>query len=184
MRALSRELRVLILVVALADLMAFSELTSLTLVTVTTGTITMFLGVVYYYRPASVLGLLIVTSGAAASIDIPTLTETGTLLAGLLGVLAPVFILFVLALPGEEEAERGSMIAMRATATALAFMIGCLLSVPLAVFLVSLTAPGLSLRMDAMAEMGVMLVVAMGAGTMLTWRQPRVRGSPEVESPD
>lgn len=172
------------LVFAVIDLLIFANAGPMTLLAVGIGTVVLLMGMAYYHRSAAVLGTLIVTIGAGSAIEIPTLLELASTMTAILGLLIPASVLTWLALSTEEGERLDVELASRSTWINAAFMFGCIWSVPVVVVMVSLVAPGVSMRMTAVSEVAIILVTAAILGTLITLRIDREpkRALPPEES--
>lgn len=167
------QIRLAIVIVAVADMLVFARATGMTLVALAIGTATVFLGSVFSYRQASVMGLLVISGAAASAIEISTLTEIGAVITAGLGLVVPVIVLTLASL-SSEGGEAGRVVIRRGPAFATAgYIVLCLLSVPVVALLISLFAPGISTNLPTMAEGAILLVITIAAGIALTWREPR-----------
>ena len=171
MTALPRWARIAIVVLADADLLVFARATPLTLMVLGVGTILIFLGLIYEYKPASFLGLLISSAGAAASIEITTLTEISTVLTAIVGLLVPVSLLIWLTL-SVEEGEGGASITKKPVLIAASYSLLCVWSVPVTTLVLGLFVPTLSMSISAMTEAAIMLMAVIVGAVILTRKGP------------
>ena len=178
--------RILLVLLSVFVLLAFSKADPMTLLSVGIGTAAMLIGLGYAYRPASVAGMLLTALGAASAIEIPTVLDFGNMMTGILGLLIPVSLLAWIALAAEERNTEYPLPNRRALLLTALFSLACLWSVPLAVFVTGLFVPGASMRMTAISEISVLLVATAILGTMVMFRTDRiaerVQGTPEVEA--
>ena len=172
MTSVQRQMRFLLLAIAVVDLLVFSRLTGFSILTAALGSVMILLGIAYNDRQASALGLLVISVVAAASITITTLTDVSTVLTAFLGLLLPLFLLAYIALSAE-EGEAPPPLARRPVLVSVGYMTGCTLSAPIVVLLLSVLIPGVALRVETMTEMGIILVTATALGIALSYREPR-----------
>ena len=165
-----RSVRFGMLIVAIIDLLIFANANPMTILAVGVGTVVLLMGMAYNYRPAAVLGMLITVIGATSAIQVATLLEVGSMMTAILGLLIPTSILIWLALSSDEGEDLDVHPASRSMWINAAFMLGCLLSAPVVVVIVSLLAPGVSMRMTAVSEIAILLVTAAILGTAITLR--------------
>ena len=170
----SLRMRSIILILVIADMMAFSRLTLIPLIAMAIGGATILLGIVSSYRVASVLGLLVVITTAAASVELTSLLELGAIITAIVVLLLPILTLAWLALSAEEGDKQQVSIRRRPAIVALIFAIVCIWSAPLSVLVLSFFAPTVSMRVDILAEISIMLVATI-AGAALS-----LRGKPTV----
>ena len=168
----SLRMRIVLLLLVTADLMVFSRITLLPLIAMAIGAATILLGIVSSYRIASMIGLLVVMTTAAASIEIPSLLEFGAIMTAIIALLLPVLTLIWLALSVEEGERQQASVRKVPAGVALAYALVCVWSAPLAVLVLSLFAPTVSMRVDILAEISIMLVAAIGGGVLLLRRKP------------
>lgn len=172
MTSVQRQMRFLLLAIAVVAVLVFSRLTGFTILTAALGSVMIALGIAYNNRQASALGLLVVSVVAAASITITTLTDVSTVLTALLALLLPLFLLAYIALSAE-EGEAPPPLARRPVLVSVGYMTGCILSAPIVVLLLSVLTSGVALRIVTMTEMGIILVTATALGIALSYREPR-----------
>ena len=175
------EMRLAMVVVAVADMLVFARATGITLIAMGIGTATVFLGSLYSYRVASGIGVLTICGAAANAIEITTLTDIGGLMTAALGIVVPVVVLALVSLSAEKEDIRIMVVRRGPVLRVLAYVLGCLFAVPVAAVLISVAAPGVSMRLPTMAESAILLVVTIAAGVVLTWREPRATAAEEEE---
>ena len=166
-------LRMLIVVIAVADILVFSKASGLILLTMGVGATTIFMGILFAYRPASAIGAIIVAIGAASSIEIPTLTEVSPLLTAIFGLLIPIFILVPVATSIEQGELRGSILKRKPAIASALYLLGCIFSVPVTVFLLSLFSPELSTRSSTMAESAILLLIAITGAVIVAGMNPK-----------
>jgi len=167
---ISLRTRIVLLLLVTADLMVFSRITLLPLIAMAIGAATIVLGIVSLYRIASVLGLLVVISTAAASIEIPSLLELGAILTAIVALLLPIMTIIWLALSVEEGENQQVSFRRRPGAIALIFALMCVWSAPLVILILSFFAPTVSTRVGTLTEISILLVVTI-AGAMLMFRR-------------
>ena len=173
--------RIVLLLLVTADLMAFSRITLLPLIAMAIGAATILLGIVSSYRIASMIGLLVVVTTAAASIEIPSLIELGAIMTAIVALLLPVLTLIWLALSVEEGERQQVSLRKIPAGIALAYALVCVWSAPLAILVLSLFAPTVSMRVDILAEISIMLVATIGGGVLLLRRKPSGIITPKPE---
>ena len=173
--------RIVLLLLVTADLMIFSRITLLPLIAMAIGAATILLGIVSSYRITSVIGLLVVMTTAAASIEIPSLLELGAIVTAIIALLLPVLTLIWLALSVEEGEKQQVSVRKIPAGVALAYALVCVWSAPLAVLVLSLFAPTVSMRVDILAEISIMLVATIGGGVLLLRRKPSGIITPKPE---
>lgn len=165
---LSRTARLVLAIVAVVDMMLFSSGDSLSLLGFSVGMAVIVLGILYYYRPAAIAGLFIVSLVAAVTTDVPTLTEIGYLVMALLGLIAPIGALIWVCFT--EEEENLLRVSFRPALPAVTYALACLWSVPVAVVVLGLLAPAVSAGLTVMTEMGIVLLTATTLGIAFTFR--------------
>lgn len=172
----------MILVIAVAaDIMVFSRISALPLIATAAGTAMILLGIEYSYRPASLAGLLAVVIAAASSVEIPTLLELGMILTALIALLIPVLLLIWLALSAEEGEEQQVSLMTKPGAISLGYALACLWAVPIALLIVSLLTPTLSMRITIITEAAIILIATIAGGILLTRRRPAITKPPVKE---
>lgn len=167
MNRLDAAAKVLVVVMLLAAMSVFMEATILTLIALVLGGAMVVLGSIYSYRPGTVTGVVAVAAGAAASVNLETLLEVRTVLTALLGLMLPLFLLALYTL-GTGEDARTAPVKRRPALVALMFCLGCLLSAPLVVGLLSLVLPTMTTRLSGTAETAIVLLVAAVGSVLLT----------------
>lgn len=178
---ISLRTRILLLVLVTADLMVFSRITLLPLIAIAIGAATIILGIVSLYRIASVFGLLVVITSAAASIEIPSLLELGAILTAIIALLLPIITMIWLALSVEEGENQQVSFRRRPGAIALAFALVCIWSVPLFTLILSIFAPTVSARMDTLTEISILWVVTIAGAVFMLRRRPSLTITPRPE---
>ncbi len=166
MKALSIRLRVVLALVAVSDLMIFSDMTMPGLIAMAVGTAIMLLGMTYSDRHVSVIGALVASGTAAASIDLVTLLEVRTLLTAAAGLLIPSALVAWLALTSEGAGRGDELATSKPFVLASAYGVLCLLSVPLVVLAISVFSHGISMSVTTMTEMAILLIAEI-AGFMI-----------------
>ena len=172
MISIGDRMRVLLSLVLVIDLMLFSSMTGLTIIAMVVGAIAIILGMGYSYKPAAVIGLLIVSITAAAAMELSTLLETSTFISGIFGLLVPVVFLSWLVLSAEEETSANISIAREPTIASLIFAVLCVASVPLIMFVMNLLVPTITMRVTASVEIAVLAIVTIVGGVYLTRTRP------------
>lgn len=178
---ISLRTRILLLLLVTADLMVFSRITLLPLIAMAIGAATIMLGIVSLYRIASVFGLLVVISTAAASIEIPSLLELGAILTAIIALLLPVMTIIWLALSVEEGENQQVSFRRRPGAIALIFALVCIWSTPLVILTLSFFAPTVSTRVDIFTEISILLVVTIAGAVLMLRRKASGAIAPKPE---
>jgi hypothetical protein len=162
------------MILATADLMIFSRLTIFPLMAISVGIVVMFLGLEYSYRPASVIGMLVVALAASASISIPSLLTIGDLLTAFIGLLLPLLMLIWIALSAEEGENQQVAVIRRAAYVSVAYSLVCLWSAPLIVLVISLFTPTVAMSVSTLSEISIMMVATIAGGLVVLRRKPRI----------
>ena len=165
---LTKEMRIFLVIVAVADIMVFSRMTILPLVAIAFGGLMIALGIIYSYRPPCLIGLTVVSVAGAASTEIPSLYELDMLLTAIISLLVPVLVLIWLALSGEEDVELRISIMRRPALVAIGYGLICIWSAPLVALIVSLFAPTISMRSSITTEVAIVLLTTIAVGLVLT----------------
>lgn len=173
MKISTLQIQIVLVVAVAADMLVFAKASGMTLIGIVTGGATVLLGMTFSYRPASAIGVIIICATGAAAIQISTLTEVGTLITAAFGLVIPVIVLTLVSLSAEREEAASIILRKRPILRAAGYAVACLFAVPITVLLISFVAPGVSTRVATMTEAAILLVVTIGAGTALTWREPR-----------
>lgn len=176
----TRELRVGLMIAAIASLMMFSRIGTGTLLGMIVAAALIFLGIVSYSRPASVIGLLIVCGSAAASLNQQSLTVVGNILNTVIGLLVPIYVLAWIALTSEGEPGPIGIMRKPAVLTAI-YAVACLLSVGLVAVVLGVLTPAVSIGMPALMEIAIVLLAATLGIILLTSRNTTPRISSEEE---
>ena len=161
---------------ALGDLLLFSHATILTLIALGIGAAMILLGILNSYKPASVVGLIIVAIGAAGSMQLSTLLEIGAILTALIGLAVPLLLLTWTALSVEEEEPKEAFITKTPLIAALTYALLCLWTPSLVLLVMGFAIPTVSMRATATTEIAIMLVAVIIGGMILTRRKPSVSG--------
>jgi hypothetical protein len=167
----------ILVIIAIVDLALFSTITILTVLAFIIGALGITLGNRYSYKSASVLGLLITGTAAAASMDFSTVLEAGPLLATISGLMIPMFVLTWAAvmpgvnmIPGGSHARRGIVLSV--------FYAGIVLaSEPVASFFLSLLLPSITTGFNTVSEVAIVLVVLAATAIFLTRARKTPGGS-------
>lgn len=181
MKALSNRLRVVLALMAVSDLMVFSEMTMLGLIAMAAGTAIMLLGMTYSDRQVSVIGGLVASGTAAASIDLTTLLELRTLLTAAAGLLIPSALIAWLALTSEGAGRGDELATSRPFILASAYGVLCLLSVPLVVLAISVFSHGVSMSVTTMTEISILLVAEIAGFMIILTRGASSAAGPSVQ---
>jgi len=167
------QLRIGLVIAMVAEMLIFTRATGLTLIAMTVGTATTLMGMMYFYRQAAAIGILIISGAAAAAIEITSLTEVSTLLTATFGMVIPVIVLMLDALSAELDESTKIVVRRGPVLRIVGFVAASMISVPLVAFLTSIVAPGVATRLPVLTEAAIILVVAIAALTALTWREPK-----------
>lgn len=166
--------KLLVIATLLTAMSVFTKATPLTLIALFLGGAMVALGSLYSYRPGAVIGVVIVAMGVASSILLDSVLEISALLTAFLGLLLPLFLLALHALSSEQRSGQVLSIRGRPAATALLFCAVCVMSAPIAVGLMSLVLPTMTVRFSGTAETAIILL-AVTAGTILLTRRTSAR---------
>ena len=181
MIAFSRRVRLILVVVASADLLVFSQHGILVILAQAIGTVLILLGLLSSYRPSSLVGLLLTATASASAIDLPSLLEVGQIFTAIVSLAIPMFVLTWLALSAEEGESTDVLLLKRPAMIALTFAIVCLFSAPVVILVMSLIAPTTSIRLTPMTEIAIMLIATVVGAIALTRRAPRTTTIAEVQ---
>jgi hypothetical protein len=179
--AISRGVRLILVIAASVDLVLFSQHGLLVIIAQAMGTVLIMLGLQSSYRPASLLGLLLVATASASAIELPSLLEVGQIITGLVSLAIPMLVLTWLALSAEEGESADVLLLKRPAIIAITFTLICLFSAPLVILVVSLFAPTTSMRITPMTEIAIILIVTVGGAVALTRRVPDIERIPETK---
>ncbi len=168
---IGRNGRIAISAFATIDLMLFSQLSTSTLVGMLVGAALAMLGLVTYSRPTSVVGMMVVSGSAAASLEGLSLTVVGDVMNMLIGLFIPIYLIAWASFSAEVEPRQLAFRA-RPAAAMLTFVIACLLSVPIAALFLGLLTPAASTGMSTLMEIAIVLLVATLGIVLFTWRDP------------
>jgi hypothetical protein len=166
--------KVLVVATMLTAMSVFTRATPLTLIALVLGGVLVVLGSLYSYKPGATTGVVIVAIGAASSIQLDSLLEVSTMLTAILGLLVPLFLLALHALGGEQGDVRAMSNRSRPAITALSFCLGCVLFTPLAIGLMGLILPTMTIRLSGTAETAIVLLV-LAVGSILLTRRTSAR---------
>ena len=178
MMILSRGMRMILVLAAVADILVFSTASPLTILLAGTGSAMIVLGINYSFKPSSFIGLSMLAVTAALGMEISSLTDITTLAVAIVGLLLPAFFLAMLALASEEPEHR-MPIVRQPLLLSLGFAMLCLWAIPIVSLLTSLVAPMLSVRLTPMTEAAVMLLAAIAGGILILYRTVGTSG-PQV----
>ncbi len=171
---ISRWQRIVVLLLTVADLMLFSRLTIMPLVAIVIGVFTMFLGLEFSYRPASVVGMLVVAITVSASIAISSLITIGAILTAMLGLLLPLVMLIWIALSAEEGDTQSVAVVRRAAVLSVGYALVCIWSAPLTILVVSLFTPTIAMSASTLAEIAIILVATIAGAIIALRRKPAI----------
>ncbi len=169
----NRNVKILVAVAATAVLLTFSEMNAATLFAAIVGAVLIILGLVSYYRPASVVGLMVTGASVAISNDPGSLTAMPSLLNAGLGILIPVYLLAWVSLSSGFDVPAESRLKTRASALTILFMLTCALSVPVAALALSYFSPRFSMSMSVLTEIAIILGVTTTGIIILTTQSPK-----------
>jgi len=167
-----RDQKIVLTIGAIVVLTLFSQIETSTLLGMIMAAALMILGLLSYSRPTSVIGMMIASGSAAASLGQESLTVVGNLLNIAIGLFAPIYLLAWIALSAEEEPRPIIIRKGPALLTAI-YAIACLLSVGVVAFTLGVFAPAVSIGMSALMEIAIVLLTATMGITILTFRNPR-----------
>ena len=177
----SRRVRLLMAIVAVVDLVVFSQHSILVILAQVIGAALILLGMLYDYRPSSLTGLLIVATASAAAIALPSLLEVGQIFTAIVSLAVPTFVLTWLALSAEEGESTDVLLLKRPATTALVFAVVCLFSAPIVVLVMSLLAPTISTRITPTTEIAIILIATTVGTIVLTRRAPAAARLPGTQ---
>ena len=177
----SRRVRFLMAIVAVVDLVVFSQHSILVILAQVIGAALILLGMLYDYRPSSLTGLLIVATASAAAIELPSLLEVGQIFTAIVSLAVPTFVLTWLALSAEEGESTDVLLLKRPATTALVFAVVCLFSAPIVVLVMSLLAPTISTRITPTTEIAIILIATTVGTIVLTRRAPAAARLPGTQ---
>jgi hypothetical protein len=166
----SMRVRLLMAIVAVVDLVVFSQHSILVILAQAIGAALILLGMFYNYRPSSLTGLLIVATASAAAIELPSLLEVGLIITAIVSLAIPTFALTWLALSAEEGESTDVLLLKKPATIALVFALACLFSAPIVVLVMSLLTPTMSTRITPTAEIAITLIATIVGTIVLTRR--------------
>ena len=172
MIAFSKNIKLVILLLVAADFMIFSRITILPLAAMTVGVVLSSIGIASSYRSASLFGLLIVTTTAAASIEIPSLVDIGYIMTAFISILLPSLAMIWLALSIEEGETLEVLFMKRPTAISLSYALACIWSAPLVVLVLSFFLPTVSTRVTILSEISIVMVTAIAGAVFILRKRP------------
>ncbi|UCE45942.1 MAG: hypothetical protein JSU93_03500 [Methanobacteriota archaeon] len=161
-------LKIIVVIVSAALLLAFSRLSLSLLVPEVIGLALILFGIVISYRPAAVLGLFITLSVAALSAEITTLADIDIWQTSILGLLVPTSLLAWAALLSEQSESYDIRLWSRPLALALFIGAAIAVAVPLAVVVIALVSPSSADSLSTMAEISLLFVVISVVALVLT----------------
>ena len=167
----TRDQKIVLTVASVLGLMLFARMETATLLSMIVAVALMILGLMSYSRPTSVIGMMIASGSAAASLGQESLTVVGNLLNITIGLFVPIYLLAWIALSAEEESRPISIRRGPAVLTAI-FSTICLLSVGLVAFTLGVVAPAASIGMSLLMEIAIILLSAAIGITILTYKNP------------
>ncbi len=170
MSKLDATAKIFMVATLLTAISVFTRATPMTLIALVLGGVLVVLGSLYSYKPGAMMGVIIVAMNAASSIQLDSLLEISTILTAILGLLIPLFLLALHALGTEQADVRAMSIRSRPAMMALSFGFACVLSTPLAVGLMGLALPAITIRLSGTVETAIVLLVLTIGTTLLTRR--------------
>ena len=181
-----RNARIIMGLAAIAVILMFSEMSAATLFATVVGAGLIMLGLVTFYRPASVIGLMITAAAGAISNNPGSLTSIPPVLNVVFGLLLPLYVLAWVSLSSGSEVPSELRIRSRASAFTILFMLVCALSVPVTALALGLFSPRFSMSMSVLTEIAVILGVTTTGIIVLTAqtpkRNPTTQQGPEAAS--
>ncbi len=174
MIVVSRWQRMVVLLFSVAVLMLFSRLTLMPLVAIVIGVFTMFLGLEFSYRPASVIGMLVVAVTASASITISSVLTIDAILTEIIGLLLPLLMLIWIALSAEEGDTQNVAVVKKAAVLSVVFALICIWSAPVTIFIVSLFVPTIAMSTSTLTEIAIILVATIAGSLVAMRRKPEI----------
>jgi len=175
-----RDQKIVLTIGAFVGLMLFSQIETSTFLGMIVAAALMIVGLVSYSRPTCVIGMMIASGSAAASLGQESFTVVGNLLNAAIGLFAPIYLLAWIALSAEEE-PRPILIRKGPALLTAIYAIVCLLSVGVAAFTLGMVAPAVSTGMSALMEIAIVLLTATVGITILTFRNPRLANAGMTE---
>lgn len=184
MNGLSKITTIILVVIAMIDLALFSNMTILTLVAYLIGVLGMTLGIQFSYRSASVFGLFIIGTAAAASMEFATVLQVSPLLAAISGLMIPMFVLTWTAFSVNEQGHQDIGSSRRGIAASVFYAGVVLASAPVISFFMSFLLPTVTTRFSTVTEISIMMVVLITSGILLTTEKigPRASTGSEEEA--
>jgi hypothetical protein len=172
--------KVVLTVIAIVDLLAFSSVTTGTMIAFMVSTALIVLGIGSMYRPSAIVGFAIAAIAATISIEIDTMTVLGTVLTATIGLFVPITVLGWIALSAEQTEQHLISLRGRETISTILYAASVLVAVPIVAVLAGALSPGLSASISLLMETAIMLMAATVLGIILTSREPRTE-APESE---
>ena len=172
MMELGRDQKIVLAIGSITVLLLFSQISTSTLLGMIVAAALMVVGLVSYSRPTSVIGMMIASGSAAASLEQQSLTVVGNLVNAAIGLFAPIYLLAWIALSAEEE-PRPILIRKGPALLTTIYATACLLSVGAVAFTLGVFAPAVSIGMSALMEIAIVLLTATVGITILTFRNPK-----------
>jgi len=167
-----RNAKIVMGLTAIAVMLMFSEMSVATLFATVVGAGLIMLGLLTFYRPASVIGLMIAAAAEAISNNPGSLTSISSVLNAVFGLLLPLYVLAWVSLSSGSEVPAELRIRTRASAFTLLFMLVCVMSVPVAALTLGLVSPRFSMSMSVLTEIALILGVATTGIIALTAQVP------------
>jgi hypothetical protein len=168
-----RNARIIMSLAAIAVMLMFSEMRAATLFATIAGAVLVMLGLVTFYRPASVIGLMITAAAEAISNNPGSLTSISSVLNAVFGLLLPLYVLAWVSLSSGSEVPSELRTRSRASAITILFMLACALSVPVTALALGLVSPRFSMSISMLTEIAVVLGVATTGIILLTAQTPK-----------
>jgi len=164
--------RIAVFALALASLLAFSRMTVEALAAMSFGAAIMLIGMAVYYRLAAVAGMLVMTISVAYCVSIETLAEVSMVFTSLLGLVLPSALLIWLAVTADTGAQFRLPRMERPFALSGLYLLFCVVSVPFVLAVTGLVYPSVVSRLEGLAEVSIVLVVAAIGAVSLGLAEP------------
>ncbi len=158
---------------AILVMLVFSQMNAGTLLAASVGAVLIMLGISMYYRPASVVGLMVTAAAVAISSNPGSLTEVPSLLAAVIGLLIPLYLLTWATLSSGSQEPGELRFRSRASLYTIIFMSACSVSVPIWVLLLGIVSPRISMAVSLLTEIAIVLAVATAGIILITAQAPK-----------
>ncbi len=146
----------------------FSILSVFTILALGIGTVVIVLGMMYGYRPAAVIGLMILAGISAAALHLETILAANVLMTAVLGRLIPLLVIAVLSLMADEPDLRVTIPTIRPFTIALILGSGCLFAAPVFGLILGLINPAFTTSLNLMNEIGIMMLISVIGAIVVT----------------